>query len=348
MRIALLPENFVERFARLAGLVPEPLLDTFQTIVFARVIMAATKLGVFEALAGGAASADDVAKRCATDPRATKSLLDAVVGTGYLRFDAGRYVLAPLARKWLLRSSPNSLYDNILWRYSEWEIIERAEDFVRTGKPLRVHEESPADRWEFYQRGMRSLSGLSAAEVARRTPVPRGATAMLDIGGSHGFYSVSLCRRHPNLRSTILDLPEAVKHAAPILAREGMGDRVVHRPGNALTEDLGEEVCDLVFVANLIHHFDAETNATFARRIARALRPGGIYVNLEILRRESPNEPGQTGALLNFFFALTSESGTWSFAEMAAWQRDAGLEAQRPIRLATLPGGGLQAGRKQG
>ena len=346
MKLGFLPENLVERFAKIAGLVPVPLLDTFHTLLYARAIMAATKLGVFEALEAAPATAEEVAGRCGTDPRATRSLLDAVTGTGYLRFSAGRYALAPVARKWLLESSPRSLRDNVIFRYMEWEIIGGIEDFVRTGKPLHVHEEFDSTRWEIYQRGMRSLAGLSATEVARRVPVPRGATALLDIGGSHGFYSVCLCRRHSGLRSTILDLPEAVEHAAPILAKEGMGERVVHRPGNALTDDLGESAWDVVFVANLNHHFDAATNAALARRVARALRPGGCYVNLEILRRDSPDEPGQTGALLNAYFALTSESGTWSLAEMAGWQREAGLEPHKPIRLATLPGGGLQAALK--
>ncbi len=348
MKLGFLPENLIERFAKIAGLVPTPLLDTFHTLLYARAIMAATKLGIFEALEKAPATAAEVAGRCGTNPRATTSLLDAVTGTGYLRFSAGRYALAPVARKWLLESSPRSLRDNVIFRYLEWDIVEGIEDFVRTGKPLHVHEEFDTERWEVYQRGMRSLAGLSADEVARRTPVPPGATAMLDIGGSHGYYSVCLCRRHPGLRSTILDLPGGVEHAAPILAKEGMGERVVHRAGNALTDDLGESAWDVVFVANLIHHFDAPTNAALARRVARALRPGGSYVNLEVLRRDSPSQPGQTGALLNAYFALTSESGTWSFAEMAGWQRDAGLVPQKPIRLATLPGGGLQAAMKPG
>jgi len=348
MKIGFVPETLIERLAKLVGLIPTPLLDTFHTILYARAIMAATKLGVFEALAGGPATAEEVAGRCGTDPRATRSLVDAVTGTGYLRFSSGRYALAPVARKWLLRASPNSLHDNVIFRYLEWDIIGGMEEFVRTGKPLSVHDDFTPERWETYQRGMRSLAGLSAQEVARRTPVPRGASAMLDIGGSHGFYSVCLCRRHPALRSTILDLPQAVEYAAPILARENLGNRVVHRAGNALADDLGEGNYDLVFVANLIHHFDAPTNAELAHRVARALRPGGYYVNLEVLRRDSPDKPGQTGALLNAYFALTSESGTWSFAEMAGWQRDAGLDPHKPIRLASLPGGGLQAARKLG
>ena len=169
---------------------------------------------------------------------------------------------------------------------------------------------------------------------------------MLDIGGSHGLYSVALCRRHPGLKSVILDLPAAVEHAAPILAMEGMGDRVVHRAGDATTDDLGSEAYDLVFVSQLTHHFSESTNRALIQRIARALRPGGVLVIQEITRRESSDEGGQLGTLLDLYFALTSEAGTWSFSELAAWQGDAGLVPVKPLRLRTLPGGGQQAAIK--
>jgi SAM-dependent methyltransferase len=144
----------------------------------------------------------------------------------------------------------------------------------------------------------------------------------------------------------VLDLPEAVEHAAPILAAEGMGDRVVHRPGDALTDDLGTEAYDVVFTANLVHHLRDEQNRDLAARVARALRPGGVYAILDAFRPRTPKEAGQLGALLEFYFALTSQSGTWTPEEMAAWQRDGGLEPKRPIRLRTVPGGGIQVATK--
>jgi SAM-dependent methyltransferase len=147
-----------------------------------------------------------------------------------------------------------------------------------------------------------------------------------------------MCRRHAALTSVILDLPEAVAQAAPILAKEGMGARVTHWAGDALAEDLGTEAWDLVFTAQLLHHFDEATNRAFVKRVARALRPGGVFVILELIRPSSPSDGGQIGALLDLYFALTSQSGTWSVEEMAGWQREAGLVPRKPIRLRTVPG----------
>jgi hypothetical protein len=53
------------------------------------------------------------------------------------------------------------------------------------------------------------------------------------------------------------------------------------------------------------------------------------------------------GALLEFYFVLTSQSGTWTPEEMAGWQREAGLDPRRPIRFRTMPGGGIQVGTKR-
>ena len=113
--------------------------------------------------------------------------------------------------------------------------------------------------------------------------MPSGARDVLDIGGSHGYYSVALCRRHEGLRSVVLDLPEAVERA-PLLAAEDMGDRVVHRAGNAVEADLGTEAYDLIFTANLVHHLSEEHNRDLATRAARALRPGGVFAILEPFR----------------------------------------------------------------
>jgi SAM-dependent methyltransferase len=346
MRLGVIPENLIERIVLALGILPTPIMDTQMAYTLARTIMVGTKLGVFEALAAGALTADEVATRCKTHPWATKKLLNALTGSDYLRADGERYALAPVARKWLLKESPQSLHDKMLFQFLEWNLMGHYEDFVRSGKPLDVHETISDDEWGVYQRGMRSLAGMFVSEVTRRTPVPKGARDMLDIGGSHGYFSVAFCRRYPDLRAVVLDLPEAVKQAAPLLAKEGMGDRVVHRAGNALTDDLGTEAWDLVFIAQTVHHFDEATNRKLAQRVARSLRPGGIFVIQETIRPHSPKEAGQLGALMDLYFAVTSEAGTWSFEEMANWQREAGLVPQKPIRFRSPPGTGQQVAVK--
>jgi ubiquinone/menaquinone biosynthesis C-methylase UbiE len=260
--------------------------------------------------------------------------------------DDARYALATVARRWLLASSPQSLRDAILHQFLDAQLIEHYEDFVLTGRPVNMHATMSPEQWGVYQRGMRSGANLYAPEVARRTPVPKGARDMLDIGGAHGYFSVALCRRHPGLRATILDLPQAVEQAAPLLAQEGMGACITHWVGDALTADLGVETYDLILISSLLHHFDAPTCQALCQRAARALRPGGYLVVQEVFRPASAREAGQLGALTDLYFAVTSEAGTWSTAEIAGWERAAGLRPRKPINFLFAPGTGQQSARK--
>ena len=49
----------------------------------------------------------------------------------------------------------------------------------------------------------------------------------------------------------------------------------------------------------------------------------------------------------DLYFALTSRSGLWSFAEMADWQRAAGLMPRKPVHLVPGSGPGLQVGERR-
>ena len=125
-----------------------------------------------------------------------------------------------------------------------------------------------------------------------------------------------------------------------------MGERVVHRAGNALTEDLGQATYDVILIASLVHHFDDATNRALMQRVAKALRPGGVVAIVDALRIDAAQKIGQIGGLLDFYFAMTSESGTWAAEEMSRWQRDAGLLPRKTLRLRIARDVGVQAAVK--
>jgi SAM-dependent methyltransferase len=348
VKLGVIPDGLTERLALALGVVPTPMFQTVMGLILARAVLAGTRLGVFEALARAPMTAGELADHCGLEAGATEKLCNALVGAELLCSRGRRYALGPVARKWLLEASPRSLRDTLLFFATEAASLDHLEEFVRTGNALDFHRAQNApEQWALYQRGMRSLTALSAREVAQRAPVPKRARRMLDIGGGHGLNSVALCRRHPALQAEILDLPEAIEQAAPLLAHEGMGDRVRYRPGNALTEELGSETYDLVLMSQLAHHFAEDSNRELSRRVARALRPGGVFVIQEVIRGDSGRGVGQVGALLDLQFALSSESGTWSLEELAAWQRDAGLVPRRPVWLRTSPGSAQQPAVKR-
>jgi SAM-dependent methyltransferase len=347
MRLELQPDSFSDRVALRMNLVPAPILETQIAIMSARAIMAATELGIFSCLEHKTLSAPQIAGACGLNLHATEALLGALVSTRHLRQSEDNFELTTKSRKWLAPHNNWSLFDYMPHVRDVWRMIESLEQFLRTGKALEIHSDGLGpEEWRRYQRAMRSLAAVAAEEVSRRMPLKRGARTMLDIGGSHGFYSVALCREHPQLAAIILDLPEALEEAAPILAMEGMGDRVRHQAGNALSEDFGESRYDLILISNLAHHFTDAQNRDLTLRAARALTPRGSLVIQEVIRPDSPKAGDQAAQALNLFFALTSTSGSWSVPEMESWLRAAGLKVRRPIWLRTIPGAAQVSGMK--
>lgn len=363
------------------GRIPTPLVDTHLAFAFARTLMVAVRVGVFEALADGERSASDVAARCATAEIPTARLLHALVGMGYLRPGrADRIALTRSSRRWLTRASPDEVLDKVLFGFDEWRFVEGYEAYVREGRSIDMHASlgdeppdppagparpppplstlgeprgdaatatavsfpapTPTTAWVRYQRGLRAIAGVSAAEVARRTPVPRGARRMLDIGGAHGRFAAAILRRHPALSAEVLELAPAVAASADLLAAEGMGERLRHRVGDALVDHLGEGDVDVVFASQFNHHLDPQANARLALRVARALRPGGVYVIQDVARPADARDArrARLGALLDLYFGATSDAGTYTVASMRAWQAAAGLRPLPTRWLRTLPG----------
>jgi SAM-dependent methyltransferase len=345
MKIGAIAGSALEWLALKLELAPRALVDTHAAMLLARTVMAGAELKLFDALAARPLTAEETAAACGAAAGPTALLLDALAACGYLTFRNDRFALTRRARPWLLSAGSSSVRDKLLLQIVEWRWLEMLEEFVRSGRPLEFHDSMTPKERDLYHRGMRALAGVAGREVASRMPVPRGARRMLDLGGSHGHYAAEICRRHPAVAAEVMDLPEAIETAAPLLTAEGLGERLVHRPGDATTAELGEEQYDLVLMSNLAHHLDADQNRELARRVARALRPGGAFVIQEPARAERPGQAGQLPALLGLYFAMQSRPGvrTWTVAEMAGWQHSAGLKVRRARPLRTAPGWVQQA-----
>ena len=338
MKIKLQPENLLEWIALKLNLAPTPQADTQIVFNAARAIMAAAELGIYEAIGKSSKTANEIATACHTHTHATKQLLNCLVGVGYLNWKDEKYSLKTKYYKWLLKESDGNLIGKLRFQLVEWNWISKLEDYVSTGNPLQFHSSMNEKEWNLYQEGMRDLSINSAKELAGKIPLAKNANRMLDIGGSHGLYSIELCKKYPDLKSTILELPGAIESASAIAKRYDTTGRVSYVEGNALNDNLGSEQYDLVMINNVVHHFSAEQNNTLAIKIARALKPGGIYIIGEFIRAEKPGEGGLLASAMGLYFSVVSASGNWSQSEIESWQKNAGLKPQKPVTVMALPG----------
>ena len=345
MRVATKPDSVPERLALSAGVIPTPLLETFEAMAMARAIMAGVSLGIFEALAEQPDDADGLARRLRLNPQGTDILLVALHALGYVEERRGRYRNAPPVERFVLPNSRQSLHAYIGdFNEDMWEAFSRTADAIRTGQDAAMHS-LPADdpMWERYMRGLFDLTRLAGDDVAKMIPT-RNPKRMLDLAGGHGGYAIAMCRRHRNLTVTIAELEGAARIGREIVREQDMADRIGFLVGDMFETDLGEGY-DVATAFQILHHFDEDRNVELLTRAREALREGGTVAVLE-QERPPEGERGSTiGALTGLLFYVTSRARTYTAAELSTFIEAAGFNRVRQRRSQRFPGHVVITGR---
>ncbi|MFI6708987.1 methyltransferase [Nonomuraea sp. NPDC050478] len=280
-----LPPDEVDAFRR--GDAPAPMLDLIG-LMACHAVGAARSLGVFDALAAGPSTTDELAAAVGADPTGLDQLLGVLRTTGYVRRHEGRHANTPATAAWLCSGSPTD-YGRILglWQAIVEERWAGLAGAVRSGTPAGGFYDWLAGRPDLsaaFHDLQRGLAEWLADEVVSLVPMPEGAKGLLDLGGGHGAYAAAFCRAHPGLSGTIVD--GAVT--------DGSDGSLTWRAGDLLTADLpGEQ--DVTVLFNVLHGFAARDAAELVARAAGTLRAGGLLVVLE-----SMPEPLGTAADLAF------------------------------------------------
>lgn len=345
MQLRVAPENPLEWIALKTNQVPIPLLHVQMYFIMAKAVMEAAEAGVFEAISKGKKIPETIAEICGLHPRPLAQLLTLLVSMEYLRFENEEFSLTSMAQKWIAPDSPHSVHAIAVYNNQvAWDWVTHLGEYLRTGKGMESHDVFGETQWKLYQDAMFAVARSEVREFEKRVPIPRNATAMLDIGGANGQYATALCRKYPQLKATILDLAGAIEKATPLA--DDIQNQIDFEIGNALTDDLGENRYDVVLLSNVAHHFTEEQNQELTKRVMRSLRKGGIFIVNEFIRPAFDSKPELVGSSSSLFFGLTSTSGNWTVAEIQSWQRAAGLKIYKTIHYFTIPGMAMVIAKK--
>jgi len=313
---------------------PDPFLDSFTGLIAARGLTTATMLGVFEALHDEPADAAGLAERLSLDPLGAETLLTTLLTLGYVEAVDGDLMRnTEVTERLLVSSSPESIATFVGAQGDlHWEVLAGLRAAVRQGEPYAMHEERRDDspRWEAYMRGLFEISRHENDDTAALVPLeePR---RMVDVAGGHGGFSMAMCRRHPGLEATILDLPPSAAVGRKIVAEQGFSARIAFREGDVFEVGLGEEL-DVVSVFNLAHHLPEERNRELCRMARAALRPGGCLVIGDSARPEPGEAVSEHGAISTLLFYAWSHGRNFAPSEIRAWMEEAGFEEVRSHR----------------
>jgi hypothetical protein len=144
------------------------------------------------------------------------------------------------------------------------------------------------------------------------------------VGGAHGTLLAGVLKANPTARGVLTDLPHVIADAPRALAALGIAGRV-----EAVAGDFFQAVPegDVYLLKQVLHDWNDEQCVALLRNCARAMRPGGKVVVVEMVVPEDGTPSLAQIMDLNMLVMLPGRERTE--AEFSALFRAAGLSAAK-------------------
>ncbi|HVR75837.1 MAG TPA: class I SAM-dependent methyltransferase [Planctomycetota bacterium] len=323
---------------------PAPVLDSLDGFRRSKTMFAALELGVFERLGHAPSRNEELARDLNLHPDATERLLDSCVGMDLLAKKDGVYSNLPVATAYLIRSSPQALVGYIDYSnrvgYKLWGDLETG---VRKGTHLWETtfglkgnifdhffktEESKRD----FLLGMHGMGMLSSPLVVRAFDLGR-FQHLVDLGGATGHLALEACKRYPNLKATVFDLPPVVASAREFLAKLPEGSRVELAAGDFFTDPLPQ--ADLFALGRIVHDWSVDKIKMLLRRIHERLPQGGALLIAERLLSADKSGPLR-GQLQSLNMLVCTEGKERNAAEYRALLEEAGFKDVQALETGSV------------
>jgi len=302
----------------------------------ARVLMSANRLDFFTAIGDGALTAEQVAAKCDTQPRPTRTLLNACVALGFMEKKGDLYSNTAEAKILLVRGKPTSIADGIAHQDDLWSSWGKLPEAVKTNR-------AASERWSLVEEPKVHRNFIMAmhdgavvgAPIVADTLDLTGRRQLFDAGGGPGTYSIFLVKKNPDLRAIVFDLPQTIEIAKEVIAKYGVSDRISTQPGNYFKDDFGHGN-DVVLLSAILHSMSPERSKILLKKAFDSLVTGGIVVVREGLLDDDGTSP--VGAVLFSLNMLvnTGEGQSYSGKEIMDLMRSVGF---KDTKVMPLPAG---------
>jgi len=303
--------------------------------------MAANHLDFFTTIGEEALSAEEIASRCNTHPRSTRTLLNACAALGILEKEGELYRNSPEALESLVRGKPTYTGDGIAHQEDLWEPWGKLHEAVRTNH--RVAERyalvEEADVHRNFILAMHNGAMRSAPLLAETLDLS-GRHQLFDAGGGPGTHSIYLVKRYPGLTAIVFDLPQTIPITEEIIAELGVADRVTTRAGDYFKDDFGQGN-DVVLLSSILHSMSPERSKGLLQKAYDSLVPGGLVVVHEGLISEEGTSPMRAVLFSLNMLVNTGEGQSYSGEEIMRLMEEVGFVEPRVVPLPETAGTSL-------
>lgn len=314
----------------------------------AKLLHTAVELGLFEMLAGGPSTVDEVRRKLSLAHPLATDFLDALVAVGLLEADDGpprSYRNSATATAFLVPGAPEYLGGSVLQHarkhYHVWAGLTTALREGEAGSGAEAHgPEAYPEHYADLERARQimahfdTFTTFTADELARR--VDWGPyRSFVDIGGARGNLATRLALAHPHLSGTVFDLPALAPLCEELTADRGLDGRVRFQGGDFRTDPL--PAADAVVIGHVLPDWPFPQRRALLRRIHGALRPGGALVIYDLMTDPASESAHDILQRLNHGL-IRGDSSSSSVAQYRASVEEAGFTIRQAERIDNLLG----------
>ena len=294
----------------------EDLMDLSWGYRTARALQVANNLDIFTILSDKEMTLEQICQRCNTKPGKTEKLLIACTAMGLLGRQGNGYKNTELARTYLIKGGDLYQGNMIAHSASVWNFWSNLENEIRVDSVVRDQGDQQADDHRNFIMGMHNIAVTGRAQLFLDGVDLTGRKKLFDVGGGPGTYSIEACKRYPDLKAVVFDLPETISITKEIIANEQMQDWVTVLEGSWDTHDFGKDN-DVVLLSDVMHGPDSKAQMKLTKAY-NSMIDGGLLVVQEFLLNN-----GKTGslvpALFNIMVGAYSEAELFSIIEAAGF-----------------------------
>lgn len=256
---------------------PEAIMDVAAGYQKSQTLFSLVELEIPDLLSKKKLKLEEIAENKKIHPLAMRRFLDVCVSLGLLKKLGEKYANTEIAENFLVKS--NEFYlGGQLKRYQnrslpQWtDLTEHLKnwDYGESNQENPEDADQGAEAMEEQHR-LALLHGFALAENFDFSKYEK----ILDLGGGTGATSIALCKKFPNLRSIVLDLPENVGIAQKFIKKAKLTKRIETIGADFKKDDLPDDF-DGVILANFMSVSDAEENRKLLKKIYKKLPKQGV------------------------------------------------------------------------
>ena len=263
---------------------PKDLYRICHASVKSRLLVTAVELKIFNLLSEPRTS-DEIAGSLNSHPRNTMLFLNALVALGLLTKEKGLYRNAPVADSFLVEGTLTSLGQGFARQAAMTEkAMQDLPRLVLEGPPAPPSGTAPipGETWAknsaWLGNAARAGMARQMADIVEGLPEFSGLRRMLDLGGSHGMYCISMVERHPTMTGTVFDFQPVVEVAQRFIEEYRLEGRINVLAGDYNRDSIGQGY-DLIWACSSLNFARNNMDAVM-KKIYDALAPDGIFINL--------------------------------------------------------------------